>query len=904
MKKCWLISSILLFAVGLSGCKSQVEEPPPGDPPPEPHSLRDTIDIKLSDWLDLPRAKLAEMADDAEDRLRTALTSNRDDKSTVPLLPQVRMPLTIPVLHKAKYSQALGFSLPPYLKEGQKDAALALHLARHGDVEAGLKLANSEDRQLLEQIEACRRPRNYPVEWTRLVALTLEEAELKLTIGEVDGASDLVLLQKQLRDLLDPKSAAGPLGANLLPVGGRALRDSAEAWRKPGVNQTFLADQIQQALKEWGDLPAQEPSLKPGASRAVASQFFTDGGSGQVLTAHSTNGLRRLLDLQNMPLVDEGVVGAVAFFDARGLLSEVWYVYGDKTTELFHETTNLAHHLIEQNATGGPIEKVEGMFQQSYSAGSLRYQFTMTPPRIRALGALLRVVDAKSRPASCRLPVNALDLGPVNLYRTYERTREELAPDTTFGKPLEFDQADFLSGLKVPLGDARPALASLAKVKNADLFDSLTLRWHSSDRMSIRAWPSLLLPLWGAYGPCRLETGDHNLNLVWEEGTTRITLLVPFDDVDSPDLILSDTRGSREEAERLKTATALDQQARKQRLDSDKALLRLPRFLQWSALTLGMSREQASKELPHELRSRPLIKTTDGSFSMLFSGTLATATATPLQLVLRFTPDDKLAQIRIRYKEGPLKISATAPALLDRLKKSNGAPEVLPAPWLGLWTDMPTEKTNPVYYRWRDDRTTLTYQGDRTCMEVVLTDCPPDQPEGVSLPKLEICSRGDLGCQLGESKEDLLKRWKPSSTSVMADGSLVLFPPARSPYDLYLVSFENGKVSQIMGRYRNVPVSRNEDFSAELNNVWGADADHLGVVRLVNQNVHPETGQMVVHGYNWHDDRTRIHAFIKRTREGKRMWTEWRDWPIPAKPAAPANGKGEPGKKTPSRGTL
>src|SRR5262249_18783164 len=141
----------------------------------------------------------------------------RTNAESVDLLPQLHAPVTVPVYGKCRFSDAAGISLPPYLKEGERDAAVALHLARHGDREAALKLADPDDKDLLSQIDAWRTDRDYPLEWTRLVSLALQAAQLKMANGNVEGATELVLLHRQLREVLDSRSAKGPLGAALLP---------------------------------------------------------------------------------------------------------------------------------------------------------------------------------------------------------------------------------------------------------------------------------------------------------------------------------------------------------------------------------------------------------------------------------------------------------------------------------------------------------------------------------------------------------------------------------------------------------------------------------------------------------------------------------------------------------------
>ena len=56
----------------------------------------------------------------------------------------------MPVFRAAAYSEKAGFSLPPYVKAGDADAAVALHLARLGDHEAALKLNDSDDKKPLD----------------------------------------------------------------------------------------------------------------------------------------------------------------------------------------------------------------------------------------------------------------------------------------------------------------------------------------------------------------------------------------------------------------------------------------------------------------------------------------------------------------------------------------------------------------------------------------------------------------------------------------------------------------------------------------------------------------------------------------------------------------------------------
>src|SRR4051812_12695625 len=109
MKSLWLFAALPVLLLGLSGCKSQVE--PEGPVVNDQIRLNEETDIKLASWLELPRAKLAEMADEALDTLENAFKVNRSETDAVALLSHLRLPLAVPVLHQAKFSETLGISV-------------------------------------------------------------------------------------------------------------------------------------------------------------------------------------------------------------------------------------------------------------------------------------------------------------------------------------------------------------------------------------------------------------------------------------------------------------------------------------------------------------------------------------------------------------------------------------------------------------------------------------------------------------------------------------------------------------------------------------------------------------------------------------------------------------------------
>ncbi len=280
-------------------------------------------------------------------------------------------------------------------------------------------------------------------------------------------------------------------------------------------------------------------------------------------------------------------------------------------------------------------------------------------------------------------------------------------------------------------------------------------------------------------------------------------------------------------------------------------------------------------------RSIRILPIADGLNILFLNEPPVTATYWPRQVFVRFGKDDKVAEVRVRYQEGPHIPTPKSPSLLETLKKKpNGAPESLPAPWAGLWTDLGLRK-QPVYYRWLDDRTCLTYQNDKGGSEVVLRDCPPDAPLGVELPPLVFCSRGIEACGLGDTRSEVMRRWKVTKPILAANGAEVLPLPASSPYDVALVWYDNDKVSRLIVRHRNPQSVKERDLGAALQQAWSNDFDHLGYVRRQDG----ERGQ-VLQAYSWNDDRTRVRIFGQETAEGIRVFTEWRGWPIPAQSLA------------------
>ena len=311
---------------------------PPGVAPVDTTTrVRDKIDISLQDWLKLPQPELAKLAEEWTVTVGNQREAARGNPQSVQLLQGLRPRAESVVFAEATFSKEAGFSLPPYVKEGQKDAGMALHLARFGDREAALKLADDADKDLLAKIDSFRSERDYPLEWTRLVGLVLDSAQLKLAGGEPDGVTEVVQLHRQLRGVLDAKAAEGPLGAALLPRGRQALTLAAVEWRKPRWNKVALAGDIDSALAEWSKLPDPVPGLTAGDKQTEVSRLFGAAVEGRAVLARTPPAAQRALDLLAMPLPSEGVTDVVAFLDGKQTLTELLVLYRAKIHELFPE---------------------------------------------------------------------------------------------------------------------------------------------------------------------------------------------------------------------------------------------------------------------------------------------------------------------------------------------------------------------------------------------------------------------------------------------------------------------------------------------------------------------------------------------------------------------------------------
>lgn len=850
----WTVA--LLFVLGtLAGCGSSRVPPPKdwGGPPVGTKLDGGKLDPSLAELLKRPRKELADLyAETLATVVYQAKNLEGKDETGGPL-GMLRPAPAIPVFRDAKFSDAAGFSLPPYLKAGQRDPAVALHLARHGDAEAARKLVDPGDRDTLARIDALALKPNIPLEWTRLAALRMHSAAQRLALNDAEGAVDVVTLHRQLRDALGEKAAATPLGAALLGRGRKVLALAGGAWRER--KRTDLADQVDKVLQSWGNVPIPASGLPTGQRWSDAVRAIDGKEEGRI----ARGDLLRSLDLLALPLPESGAQAVLAFRDGDRL-GEVLVVYRTGGGKAYRDPSHLALGL-EDSAPAQQEEVRPGLPRRSYTLGTTVCEVALMP-RSGQVSGVVRVNAGKSL-AVASLP---RDLGAVNLSRSFEQNRVQLAPAQR-GDTAQSTQAAVLDRVQNPLRPASLSRVAVRRESGRTGTAGVTLSYDASS--STPPIAELAAPAWGAWGPCRFEPvedeqGGH-LGLVWEDARTRVVLRLPYPGAETVTLDILDARPDQV---RDAGALDLDREERKARLAAGKPLVRLSRSVGPLLLQLGMSREQVLQSLP----SGRGVYTRDMSGGVLTTLTVEPAkgaTITPRQVLVRFAPDGKAGEVRVRFQDvaGQGRPRGTKD-LLDGLTKRHGAGLEGTSPWAPVWPDR-----KPVLYAWRDDLTVLTCQTDGAIAEVAVRDCPVEQPEGVSLPPLTYLPPGPESCLLGEARGELLRKWNVKQPLTTSDGALVLAGPKGSPYEVLLVYFADDKVQRVVAKHRQEkPLSpQPQHLASALSDAWGQELRTIGWPRREDVNSYGH-----LQGLGFHDERTVVKLFWQDDSRGKpSLFTEW-----------------------------
>jgi hypothetical protein len=843
------------------GCGQEVQEEAAPEAEAPPPRLGDSIDTSLAELLGKPRAELAAMADDWAARAQLQEQYRRERRVEYTLLPAARFPLVVPALRGAHFSPETGFSLPPYTAEGTADSDLALHLARYGDDEAARKLAAANDAQAKRRIDECRYERTYPVEWTRLVGLMLHVAQMRLAQDESDAATELVVLHRQLREVLDAKAAHGPLGAALLHPGRQALAQAATAWH--GSQRTeLLANDIEAALAGWGEAPTAVPAVAPGTGRTEIARMLRSPGQGRVVAALTT---ARALDLFDLPLPPEGAQAVLALFDGSDRLSEILVTYRPGVSAIYPTPRELAN-VLEQDGVSGKDSKTPGLLTRSYAFGGFTCEAVVVS-RGNPVGAFARL--GGEDPATGTPP---RDLGIVHLDRGFEQNRVRLAPEDA-GPVVRTERPAVLARLKNPLSRVKPTLAAVERAGDQDVTARVHLAYEGAGGSTLH---ETALRLWSECGPGRIngledENGGH-LVITWQDARTKISLRWPYASGEALELDAEDVSGT-EPARRAVEAAAFDRQERRDRLESGAPLTRLPRYLDSAAVRLGATRAQVQPALP---RGESVVKrnVADGIVVNFTGEPPQGAPQIARQSFIRCDTAGKVVELRTRY--GPGTASANwSQVLLNDLKRRYGTPAQLPATWAQVWADLPALKPAAALCRWQDDITVLTCQRDAWGVELILRDVsgPDPAPEVLAAPQL--LPRGPEGeAALGATRDDALKA-AGGKSQTLEDGALLLAPRSPGLYDALFVWLDGDRVTRLVARYAQQapPKAKAPQLTRILSEAWGRDARAFGWP--ARQDAAEGT---TLPGLGWQDEHTRVRLFWQESDNGPaRLYTEWKD---------------------------
>jgi hypothetical protein len=840
-----VLRRLLVFAVVLSvctffaGCGSGGNAPPP-QTPTKGSILPDRDEPNLAELLSKPRAELAELGNDAAVRIGNQVNNRREGQAGG-LLADTVVPLAVPVLREAKYSPGLGVSVPPYFAETSKDTPLALHLARHGDVEVALKIADPAD---LGRVRNLQTPKSFPVEWTRLVGLLQHSAELALAADNLDGAKQLISMRRQLEKLLDD-SAPASLRAALLPRGRRLLEQARDAWRAAG--QTSRVQEADSVLAKWAK-PAEPAALPVGRPLAELAPAFGANADGHLLLAPHP---ARALDLLSLPFPDQGVQAVAAFGDTDKNLTEILILYqagGPDYRAPGQLALLLEEHGAAADAGGQPGPLPSSGYRWAHAACAV----TLVPSHAR-LGAFVRLGHAA--PAAKR-PALTRNFGALHLDRSFEQNRVRLALQQR-GQHLVVDNAAVLKTVKDPV--ALPLTEIIVEREpGQDAVAKFQLQ-HAPAARGDSGLVAFTAPLWRSAAAAQIEAAQGHIDFVWDDSDSQFILRLPANKDKGP-LLLVSQRGSADAAARAQRARAKDDAERRARLERNEPLTRLPRHV--DHFWLGMTRAELDRALPTaKKREMP------GGFAYTLPGDAdPTAICVVRELFARLGEDGKAVEVRARYTEGPAGQGKGLSKLLASLKSKGGAPEVLPPEEDRVWGDILGKQRATTVSAWQDDLTGLVARWSPGVLEFAVSDRASSASAPAHLTHLP---RGLDGCKLGQSRAEVLKGWKVAKPTE-ADGAVVLPPPAASPYDAVLVWFNNDAATRIVARHR----------AAAGTPALADKAVRDGWVRQLAAFGWPWTSQMAgvqLQGWGSHDAHTRLRVFWQQERDGCRIFTEWKD---------------------------
>jgi hypothetical protein len=850
-KSAWL--TFAAVTLGLAGCGKSLPpenstsvriDGPTGGIGSDASRLTQVID--LEELRKLPRAELAQRCVDLETTIRRQEQFHREGKLTYTLLPHAQLPMVLPIFRDATFLPERGVTLPPYLKPDAHDGAVAIHVARYGDVEGAKRIAPPNDAAIDQRIRDAAGSKDYPLEWTRLVALILHSNQIALAIDNKDGAKNLIAVHRQLRTVLDDTAKSGPLGVALLGRGLGTLKQAAAAWK--AAHREDLVQTINDSLREFGELPRYAVDI-PASFESLDKLFAVKPGPNAVIAVSPA----RVADLLNLFVPTTEADTCVAFPTADGKTSEILFTYRPLLFG-FNQPQQFVEPIEE--LTAGESSDAGDCPSRVWKVGDAKLDVTLTN-RHPTLGGLVRLY----RPGTERTVELPRDFGPVHLDRSFEQNRRL----TTW--PKRGDTLLLVGPAAAALGNPVPtrtvAGAILQREPKHDLISTVTFEFAENPNDSLPAAGTIARPLFESAGQPHFAFGPvgvGSIDLVWSNGKTTYKLGFPYAREKAVHLTATDAKNA-ELAVRVAASVEKDRQDRLQRIAAQNALSIVPRQL--DGIRLGMTRAEFQKALPKspQLFERDI----PGGVMAAYVGPAAGGDAVAREWFARFD-GDKLAEVRVRYTDAPGIKAGSFARKIESLKAKLGEPEIT-AGTNAWWSDLP-KRGNPVTYSWHDDVTLLTAQHEPHGIEVVLRDCPPDHPAGTPLPAIEYLGRGTAQVKLGMAKDELVKLGGQS-----VDGGGFLVDPAKDdPFSGILAWVENGKVTRIVARHKvNLPGKGDQQASKLLLDQWSRDS------RTVGWPNRQDAAGPHLQSLASRDDRTRYRLFWADDQGRTGVFSEWKD---------------------------
>jgi hypothetical protein len=851
---CYLV---LLGVLGCDAARESTKTTAPAKHEPE---------YQLADWLEKPRQELAEHASEVQARVALQRRAVQEGRLHLGFLPKLPMPLIVPIWAEASFSAKRGIALPPYANENAADPQLALHLASFGDAAGARLLADASDTATQKAIDAAAYERNYPAEWTRLAALLLYDAELRLAQGETNGARDLLAYHWQIKKVLTAKAIQGWLGQALLPVGRLAFEQAIPSWQ--GDRSKDLVKDGQAFLTDSRDFPVELKFAFHVPFESLYRTFRKEKGSRAALAGDP----RRALDLLSLPLPAGGVSSVVAFFDPQDRFSELLVLYRPGLADGYKNAEHLFRLLHDRGLESKGGQDSLGMTPRVYQVGKVRCEAAVMP-RSNVLGGFVHLRPDDSVCAPYQLERT---FGAASLDHSFEQNRLQLVPQER--KTLVITrQPTALAKVTNPIPTLKLQQLGIERNPNQELTGALNFDYPAPESDAV-PFQSVLLPLWSRSGfvPFMgvVDGGGGHFSFVWQDSRTSDELTVPFELSQPIRLRVADRTETSAISQHMKDTQGHDAAERRVRLAAGKPIQQIPRKL--DQFFLGATREEILGRLPsgHTALKRDI----PGGLMVTFpieSGNSAVYLLR--QAFVRFDDKGRAVEIRVRYDDGPSRGKASwASELLKDLQKKCGAPQSAPNPWTAVWTDLPAQKPTPAAFSWTDDVSHLLYSRDAGGVELKLVDCPADLPAGVVLPPLEALAGGPEHCALGTTREQIFAGWNVKKPVMAADGALILRPAASTGLDALLVWFDRDKVVRIVGRHAQPAGKDNATLSEAIRADWSRGMRTLGWPR--RQDMAPGN---VLQGLAWHDDAKRIRIFWQEPDDGPaRVFTEWKALPI------------------------